>query len=59
MNESEPVPETLRSQDELNVVRNALATLDALENWARIRELIASGPATTNGKTSHIETVQS
>lgn len=53
----EPIPPTLRSRPDDFDARPALSDLYALENWAMVRNLIETGPASTNGKTSHIETV--
>ena len=50
-------PDTLRSQDEINIIRAAEGDLDTLKNYAILRALIANGPVTTHGKTSHILTV--
>ena len=54
----ETIPSTLRSRPDDFDPRPALSDLYALENWAMVRNLIETGPSTTNGKTSHILTVE-
>ena len=65
---TDKAPETLRSSQVLapcfqswstgefdeNLARGSVYVL---ENYRAVRNLIASGPATTHGKTSHCETV--
>ena len=65
---TDKAPETLRSSQLLSPCFQSESTGEfdellargsvyVLENYRAVRNLIASGPVTTNGKTSHCETV--